>query len=587
MLSKTEYSAHRLRQGKALRRRREEPEKKRIPTRPPKRKPPAEDPVIPPPAEAEPPKRKSSLRPFVIALELLLLLALAYGIRELYLQKREIGERQEDLQRQSQELDERTREATLEVRYLVPGQEDLVESVFYGDRATLREAVELEGYTFLGWEDREGKLEDRRVFPVYRDTVYKARYALAFETGKHIPYLHTDAEGVLDVTGPVSMGEFTEILYLLLDIKQVGTGKFLDVKETDSCYKAAAALKDLGVLEGSRLHPDETLTRGEMLRILFRFFPMTGEDYLFQDLDRSDAYYPYFCSAAALGWIPSGTLVRANAVKEVTRGEFARIMNHVLGRDAKRNLKPEDVGTILDVPASADYYDDVVEAVIPHEYRIHDGIEEWTESKALPLHKPGFFFAGVKLHYIAEDGSPAANGNFLGLDFNRNGEVTSGDEELDGMLYAILEQTIDPATMEPEEMLRAVYDYVVHNFTYRYGSMKEKGAEGWGALEARRMLENGGGNCYGYAALFYELARFVGYDAKLYAGLTYGSQYETRTEDGRYYVAPEGMTPHSWVEINIDGTDYLFDTEYECRSSGMLQMFKRGEHAKAQYGYTK
>ena len=485
------------------------------------------------------------------------------------------------------QLKERTQQATFEVRYLVPGRDDIVESVFFGDSAALHEPVELENYTFLYWEDSEGKPEDRAEFPVYRDTLYTARYALSFESEKHIPYLSTDEAGVLDIEGPVTVREFVNILYTLLDTDLVGKGKFLDVDKEDACYKAAATLKDLGGLEGTRLHPDENLSRGDLLKLLSKFFPASDEPCVFMDMTENDAYYPYFCTAVAQGWIASGKLVRANAVTEVTRGDFARIMNHVLKRDATRHLKDTDVGTILDVPPTSDYYDDVVEAVISHEYRMENGVEVWTKSEALPLHDPGFFFAGCKLHYIDENGAPAANTTMLGLDFNKNGEVTIGDPELDKRLWANLEETIDPDTMEPEEMLRAVYDYVVKNFTYRYGKMIEYGEEGWAAREATRMLDNGAGNCYCFASLFYELARFVGYDAKIYSGRVYGEQYEFRDEEGDPVYSPQGYTPHGWVEIEFDGIPYIFDTEYEYRSGGYLQMFKRGEHARAQFGYLK
>jgi hypothetical protein len=262
-------------------------------------------------------------------------------------------------------------------------------------------------------------------------------------------------------------------------------------------------------------------------------------------------------------------------------------MNHVLQRDAERHLDQDDVGTILDVPPSGDYYDDVVEAVIPHEYRIQDSEEIWTSSEALPVHEPGFFFAGVRLHYIDENGVPAVNSNVGGLDYNRNGEVTTGDAWLDRELWAILEENIDPQIMDREQMLRIVYDYVVDNFTYRYGSMYAFGAEGWAVREARRMLEYGSGNCYCFAALFYELARFVGYDAKLYSGRAYGEQYEYRTYDTDLVYAPIGYTPHGWVEIEFDGEPYIFDTEYEYRSYGLRDMFKGDEKVRGQYGYTK
>ena len=113
------------------------------------------------------------------------------------------------------------------------------------------------------------------------------------------------------------------------------------------------------------------------------------------------------------------------------------------------------------------------------------------------------------------------------------------------------------------------------------------GAEGWAVKEARRMLEYGSGNCYCFAALFYELARFVGYDAKLYSGRAYGEQYEYRTYDTDLVYAPIGYTPHGWVEIEFDGEPYIFDTEYEYRSYGLRDMFKGDEKVRGQYGYTK
>jgi hypothetical protein len=55
------------------------------------------------------------------------------------------------------------------------------------------------------------------------------------------------------VDGTVSIGEYVEILYHLLAIDRVGSGDFVDVDTEDSCYKAAATLKELGMLEGAFL----------------------------------------------------------------------------------------------------------------------------------------------------------------------------------------------------------------------------------------------------------------------------------------------------------------------------------------------
>ena len=562
-------SSHRERQGRALRNRNKP--RKKIPVRPPLH-PDAEGAAKRSLSEASTSKRRFPwLLCFLILVQAALLAVFVWLVR---------------LPKPEMPVDPDRQVKT--VRWQVAGQEDLVETVYYGEPIVLPESVDAEGWTFLGWLDSDGRLEEHRSIPVYRDLVFTAKLIPAFETKKHIPYLETDAEAVLDVDGPISMREFVNILYLLLDTEETGNGSFVDVPEDDACFTAAAYLKDIGILTGTRLHPDTNLSCGELLETLCRFFPASEvRDFTFQDLEPDNPYYPCFCTAAANGWIPSGTLVRTDATKDISRGRFARIMNHVLHRDAERHLDQEDIGTILDVPPSGDYYDDVVEAVIPHEYQIKGDEEIWTSSEALPIHEPGFFFAGVRLHYIDEDGVPAVNSNVGGLDYNRNGEVTSGDAWLDRELWSILEENTDPKHMDREEMLRIVYDYVVDNFTYRYGSMYAFGAEGWAVKEARRMLEYGSGNCYCFAALFYELARFVGYDAKLYSGRAYGEQYEYRTYDTDLVYAPIGYTPHGWVEIEFDGEPYIFDTEYEYRSYGLRDMFKGDEKVRGQYGYTK
>ena len=475
----------------------------------------------------------------------------------------------------------------LEVRYLVPGQEDITESVFYGDSVILHEPVDRDGYTFFGWKDADGNIETRESFPVYRNLVYTAEYMPIFETKKHLPYLTTDGRAVLDVDGPVTVREFVNILYLLLDRDLEGNGRFVDVPADDDCYAAAAVLKDLGILTGSRLHPDNRLTYGEMIETLARFYPAVEKDCVFRDLEADNPYYPSFCTAAALGWISEGKTVRTHALRNVTRGRFAQIMNHVLHRDSERHLQVSDIGTIMDVPPSNEYYDDLVEAIIPHEYRMQGSEELWTSSEALPVHEPGFFLVGFRMHFIDSDGVPAVNDTVGGLTYNENGEIISGDEELDEALISILMDTIDPKGMDRLEMLRAVYNYVVHNFDYRYGNMYPYGAEGWDIREAKRMLENKGGNCYCFSGLFYHLARFLGYDAKIFSGRIRGEQYEYLSYDQELVFAPMGMTPHSWVEIEFDGYPYIFDPEMEYRNWGLKDMFMGDESLREQYSYTK
>lgn len=56
------------------------------------------------------------------------------------------------------------------------------------------------------------------------------------------------------------------------------------------------------------------------------------------------------------------------------------------------------------------------------------------------------------------------------------------------------------------------------------------------------------GNCYVMAATFCYMARQLGYDAHQMAGMV-------PTRGG-------GLTPHSWVEVNVGGTIYVFDPDF-------------------------
>ena len=64
------------------------------------------------------------------------------------------------------------------------------------------------------------------------------------------------------------------------------------------------------------------------------------------------------------------------------------------------------------------------------------------------------------------------------------------------------------------------------------------------------MLNSGYGNCYCYAAVFWYLSRWLGYDARIYNG-----------------TVGQNKAPHSWVEITMDGQSYIFDTELEMAYS--------------------
>ena len=519
-----------------------------------------------------------------LALLGLQVLLVSHGLQQKQAQEQEVLEaraRTEALEQHIQELEDAA-PVTIELRYLVPNRDDIVEHVPYGAPVILHDPVELEGYTFLGWEDAEGNPETRSTFPVFEDTVLVARYTLPLETTEHITYLSADRNGVVDVDAKVTIRDFVKILYKLLNIDLVGSGTFLDVGEKDSCYKAAATLKDIGILEGNELYPDDILRFQEMLEILERFYPASGRTFDFPGLAPTDEAYAVYCTAAAYGWIDPGETTEPFAV--VTRGLLAHVLNRVLGRAASRPAE-SSVGMILDVGPQHPYYADIAEAVVPHSYVRQDNLEVWTGSIPLPVHEPGQFFAGVRLHCIMEDGTPLRNTTWDGQTYNMNGELSTGDPDLDRRLWDILKENVDPSSMTQEEMLYKLYDWICKNFSPCSDTLYPVGAQGWAVKEATRILDKGEASSYGYAALFYELAYMIGYQPVLISGSIYGTQTYFEAEDGTRIEAHAGYKPYAWVEIKFDGISYIFDTAGESQFDSYRMYYKRNEPIRWQRGY--
>ena len=189
------------------------------------------------------------------------------------------------------------------------------------------------------------------------------------------------------------------------------------------------------------------------------------------------------------------------------------------------------------------------------------------------------------MHLILPGGTPAVNTVVDGRQYNQSGEMTSGDDELDRLLWAFLEEAVDPAAMSQEQMLEAVYDRLWQTCRWREGYVYPLGAEGWAVPEAKQLLTDGAGNSYGFAAAFYELAAFLGYDPNLISGIIYGNQEEFDARDGSRVEAIRGFQPHAWVEITDMGIPFIYDAERDARSDGKNMMFRRSGDIRWQTGY--
>lgn len=187
--------------------------------------------------------------------------------------------------------------------------------------------------------------------------------------------------------------------------------------------------------------------------------------------------------------------------------------------------------------------------------------------EALREYEEGLVNLGGFLYRADENGLFLMDAEADGLYYGPDGRYTSGSEELDGLVAAVLEP-ICAEYAEREDMLRAAYEYVRDEFTYLRRNYYETGETGWETEEAITMLSTGRGNCYNYAAAFWALARGLGYDAEAVSG----------------EISRRGQ-PHGWVMI--DGLYYDPETEMTYRRDHMYDrdMFAMEEARASQWSY--
>lgn len=368
-------------------------------------------------------------------------------------------------------------------------------------------------------------------------------------TTAHNAYL-TGSKGRFRPDGSITRAETAQMLYRLLPQPVEAFAAYSDVPAGEWYYQAAGTLGALGVLRPgeSTFLPDETITRGEFIRAAAQFFPQVSTAPQFTDVSPMDPNGSCYLTARSWGWLTGfkdGTL---RPDQPITRAEAAVMLNRALGRSPdKEYLDAANPLLYLDVPADMWYYYDIMEASVSHEHTISYTGEEWLSHTAEPLKlEPGFHLIDNWLYYYSTELNNFVRNDSVGkFDFNAAGRFTTGSADLDARLHEIVKSKTD-GSMTQEEKLRKLYVYTRDSFTYLRRPAYEFGATGFMQEDALNILTTGYGNCYSYASLFWYLSRWIGYDSKIYSG-TVGSN----------------RAPHSWVEIEFNGKNYIFDTELE------------------------
>ncbi len=375
--------------------------------------------------------------------------------------------------------------------------------------------LSLPGLIFDGWEDSQGRPIRTEKYTVSADIDL---YAVVYPSlENHVPYLFADDDGFLHPDAPLTCQDLSDAL----------------------CALAARAAEEfLPEIPASA----EAIEPDAFREILLELFPE-------KTVDAACAAY--------------------EDAEQITRRDAAAIFNNLLGRSTDETVTLRR-GAVLapDISAEMPDYLELVEASVSH---TADAWGETWEECAIPTrYEPGLLPLDGRLYYIDENGALLTDGEKDGFLFGPDGVYTSGDAELDAYVTNILGSIMrEHPDAERIEWLREAYNYTRDSFTYFRKPAFVYGATDWEIECALDMLGTARGNCYDYAAVFWALARGLGYDARAYSG---------QISDA----------PHGWVEITIDETDYMFDPELEMaarlRGNYLSDRFMMTRLAASAYG---
>lgn len=381
---------------------------------------------------------------------------------------------------------------TYTIRFEITGVLGREQKVTEGQKPEVM-TLETEGLRFASWVDAQGNAVDPFAAAVNGDVTY---YAVVYpQLVSHTAYLFTDDAGNLRPD---------------------------DMLTADELHQALHAL----AAEGAENYFPELPTGSEGVT----YSLLNG---ILTELFESDAV-----TAAVAG----------EAEDQVTRAAFAQIMNMLLAWDETETVIIAP-GASIPTDVTADRTDAAVllEASVLHE-ATEESNQRWGDVELPVFYDPGFVNLDGWLYCVNDDHYFIRDEYVGDLYFGPDGRYTSGDAELDATVASLLNTML---TENPDEdrlgILRVAYDHCHQQYTYRRSyDHPAFGETGWEIERAKAMFETGKGNCYSYAAIFWALARGLGYEARAISGTCLSDEQ-----------------PHSWCIIELDGEDYFFDPEWQ------------------------
>lgn len=343
----------------------------------------------------------------------------------------------------------------------------------------------------------------------------------------HPALLYLMEDGAFHPERALTWGEFVRAVGVLVDgLSRPASTMWLSEDGLEGTYRGVSGLTRAGILDlQGQFRPKRAMTRDDLAQTLDRLgLQMEGEE---QVLVRAIA------TAVAQGAMLGGEEV-LDGTQAVTRREAAVVLVRLAGRE------PESEGLFA-------------AGLLPKDV----GEDDWTWpfiadaclAGEIPVREPGIFRMYGWLYKADENGALVKDETDGVWTFGPDGRYTTGDAALDATLANALEVS-GANDLTGRAALEAVYLYVKNNFSYKVTpedtTPETTGSTGWEFARATRFFSNGGGTCYGYAATFGLLARALGENAHIVAARV-----------------NEHNAPHSFVVIQEDGVDWIYDVELE------------------------
>lgn len=240
--------------------------------------------------------------------------------------------------------------------------------------------------SILGWYNSNGE----QVYPASvraeEDTVYTARWsrkvADILNTYDHVAYI-SGYNGMFKPNSSVTRAEAAQMLYSLLNNKNVEQKSFSDVEEGKWYYEAVGTMAGLGVIRGysdGTFKPGREITRAEFVTMAVNCDTIMDCELTFPDVDENNWAAPYIATAAAKGWVAGLADGTFGANEKITRAQAVTIINKMLGRSPDLNISEKtDAKNFYDVFPGNWAYGNILEAATTHSYTVRDGAETWTD----------------------------------------------------------------------------------------------------------------------------------------------------------------------------------------------------------------